>query len=125
TKKRRAIREQTLRGLASALGLSHESELTADPLTLYKEFVVQNNAFVDFRGLALNQAEPLRLEKVFVPVRAVPCVNFRNENGCDRHAPHSSVSDEIEREVTVAQCLHRKCRVLLRGEPGSGKTTSL
>jgi len=134
TKDRAEVRGKTLLGLIRALKLPDESALLDDPLTKYKEGVAEDNAQLDFRGLGLPAANPLFLDELFIPVRVrrSPTPLSDSQNCGDQTSPALPDSsrtclppEEEGRDLKVAECLCRYHRLLVRGEPGSGKTTTL
>jgi predicted nucleotidyltransferase/transcriptional regulator with XRE-family HTH domain len=120
------VRDKTVQGLAQALGLPDESLLSPDPLVGYKEAVADEHADLEFRGLALPTAEPRTMDEVFVPIRVVPILERERDHDC-QPATAESEQEPIEEsdKLTVAHCLALHRRVLIQGEPGSGKTTAL
>ncbi len=122
------VRDRTAKGLAQALRLPDESLLSPDPLVGYKQAVANENADLAFRGLGLPTTEPRSMDEVFVPVRLVQIPERKREHDHDcQPAMVESDDGPIKEsdELTVADCLTLHRRVLIRGEPGSGKTTSL
>ena len=94
----------------------------------YKQAVANENADLAFRGLGLPTTEPRSMDEVFVPVRLVQIPERKREHDHDcQPAMVESDDGPIKEsdELTVADCLTLHRRVLIRGEPGSGKTTSL
>jgi predicted nucleotidyltransferase/transcriptional regulator with XRE-family HTH domain len=132
-KDRAEVRGRTLQGLARALKLPDENVLGEDPLAGYKALVTEEHAHMDFCGLGLPAAEPRLLDDLFVPVRARRVAEPDHDEGCELTPPGKDgetpeprvVAEKDSGEGTVAECLFRYRRLLLRGEPGSGKTTSL
>jgi predicted nucleotidyltransferase len=131
-KDRAEVRGRTLQGLVRALKLPDENVLGDDPLAGYKALVADEHARLDFRGLGLPVTEPRLLDDLFVPIRVRQVTGPKHGEGCGS-APlgegveqaEPTLSAEEFGELTVAECLLRHRRLLLRGEPGSGKTTSL
>jgi predicted nucleotidyltransferase/transcriptional regulator with XRE-family HTH domain len=120
------VRDKTVKGLAQALRLPDESLLSPDPLMGYKQAVADAQADLTFRGLGLPTTEPKTMDELFVAVRVVRTPE--REHGHDCELPTAEAEDEpIEEsdELTVAHCLVLNRRILIRGEPGSGKTTAL
>jgi predicted nucleotidyltransferase/transcriptional regulator with XRE-family HTH domain len=120
------VRDKTVKGLAQALLLPDESLLSADPLMGYKQAVADEYAELTFQGLALPTTEPRSMDEVFVPIRVVRLPDREHDHDCQPAAA------EIEHEpieesdaLAVAHCLALHRRILIRGEPGSGKTTAL
>src|SRR5262245_42819390 len=127
------VRGATARGLVRALKLPDESVLREDPLIGYKAFVADEYARLDFRGLGLPAAEPQSFDELFIPLRARLAPMSNHSEGCATdtsargggEAERGLPAQADSREPTVAECLVRHRRLLLRGEPGSGKTTAL
>jgi predicted nucleotidyltransferase/transcriptional regulator with XRE-family HTH domain len=120
------IRVKTAKGLARALRLSDESLLAPDPLLRYKEAVADDNADLTFHGLGLPTTEPRSMDELFVPIRVVHRPDRDRDRECQPSAADTAekLSEESD-ELTVAQSLALHRRVLISGEPGSGKTTAL
>jgi len=120
------VRDRTVKGLAQALRLPDESLLSPDPLVGYKRAVADEHADLAFRGLGLPTTEPRSMDDVYVPIRVVRIPE--REHGHDCQLPTGETEDgpiKESDELTVAHCLALHRRVLIRGEPGSGKTTAL
>ena len=120
------VRDRTVKGLAHALRLPDESLLSPDPLVGYKQAVADENADLAFRGLGLPTTEPRSVDEVYVPIRVVRMPERERDHDCQ---PPTAETEEgpIEEsdELPVAHCLALHRRMLIRGEPGSGKTTAL
>jgi predicted nucleotidyltransferase len=120
------VRERTVKGLTQALLLPDASLLSPDPLVGYKEAVADEHVDLTFRGLGLPTTEPRSMDDLYVPIRVVRMPDREHDRGCD---PATAESEDrpIEEpdQLTVVQCLALHRRVLIRGEPGSGKTTAL
>ncbi len=126
------IRNRTVKGLAQALRLPDESLLSPDPLVGYKKAIADETADLAFHGLGLPTTQPRSMDEVFVPIRLVPMQD--RERDCQ---PPTAETDEkpiaeseellIEEsdDLRVDQCLAWRRRVLITGEPGSGKSTAL
>src|SRR5262245_11457035 len=127
------VRSETLRGLVRALRLPDESALQEDALAGYKAVVAAEHACLDFRGLGLPATEPRPLDDLFVPARVHRVLDPNSNKACDlartgngaEIAQTSLTTEEDVSELALAQCLARWSRLLLRGDPGSGKTTAL
>jgi len=126
------VRDRTVRGLAQALRLADESLLAPDPLEGYKQAVADDNADLAFRGLGLPTTPPRSMDEVFVPIRLVRMPD--REHDCQPstiETEEKSIKESAELPVeeseslTVAQCVGSHRRVLMIGEPGSGKSTAL
>src|SRR5438876_9031618 len=120
------VRERTARGLSQALRLADESLLSPDPLVGYKEAVADEHADLTFRGLGLPTAEPRFMDDLYVPIRVARMPDREHNHECQ--PPAAETEDrpyEESDQLTVAHCLALHRRVLIRGEPGSGKTTAL
>ncbi len=126
------VRDRTVKGLAQALRLPDESFLSPDPLEGYKRAVADENADLALRGLGLPTTEPKSLDEVFVPIKLVRMPD--REHDCQLSTaeteeipieePEQLPVEESE-DLPVAQCLAVHRRVLIIGEPGSGKSTAL
>ncbi|HTU22986.1 MAG TPA: HEAT repeat domain-containing protein [Gemmataceae bacterium] len=120
------VREKTAKGLARALRLPDESLLAPDPLVGYKEAVADAHADLTFRGLGLPTAAPRSMDELFVPLRVVRTPDGERDRSCQPPPVETDEKPVAEtEELTVAQCLSLHRRVLISGEPGSGKTTAL
>jgi predicted nucleotidyltransferase len=126
------VRSKTVQGLVRALKLADPSLLWGDALVGYKARVAHEHSTLDFRGLGLPITEPRPLDDLFVAVRVrrVPqlkpdkdCGAAPTENGADS-ADSARPAEELG-GVPLGECLTQHGRLLLRGEPGSGKTTAL
>jgi predicted nucleotidyltransferase/transcriptional regulator with XRE-family HTH domain len=116
------VRDKTVKGLAQALRLPDENLLSPDPLMGYKEAVADEHADLTFRGLGLPTTEPRSMDDHYVPIRVVRMPDQERDHDCQ---PPPAETEEKPIELTVAHCLALHRRVLIRGEPGSGKTTAL
>jgi predicted nucleotidyltransferase len=120
------VRPKTAKGLARALRLPDESLLAPDPLVGYKEAVADEHADLTFRGLGLPTTEPRSMDELFVPIRLAGPSDRDPDRDC-----HPAMRDTEERPIeepvglTVAESLALHRRILISGEPGSGKTTAL
>jgi predicted nucleotidyltransferase len=120
------VRDKTVKGLAHALRLPDESLLSADPLMGYRQAVADEHAYLAFQGLSLPTTEPRSMDEVFVPVRLVRLPDREQGHDCQPAAAESELEPTEESdELTVAHCLTLHHHILIRGEPGSGKTTAL
>lgn len=120
------VRDKTAKGLARALRLPDESLLALDPLVGYKEAVADAHADLSFRGLGLPTAEPRPMDELFVPIRVVRRPEGESDRDCHPPPAENEEKSFAETEVlTVPQCLSIHRRVLISGDPGSGKTTAL
>ncbi|HEY7427245.1 MAG TPA: NACHT domain-containing protein, partial [Gemmataceae bacterium] len=120
------VREKTAKGLAQALRLPDESLLAPDPLVGYKEAVADEHADLTFRGLGLPTVEPKSMDELFVPVRVVRKPDRERDRDCQPPTVETEEKPIAETEnLTVAQCLSLHRRVVISGEPGGGKTTTL
>ena len=120
------VRDRTVKGLVQALRLADESLLSPDPLAGYKKSVADDNADLSFAGLGLPTTDPKSMDDVYVPVKVVSVFERKHDDAC----PPSS--DDLKdwpikesAELKLYDCLTKHRRVLVRGEPGSGKTTAL
>ncbi len=119
------VREKTAKGLARALRLPDESLLAPDPLSRYKKAVADEYADLTFRGLGLPTTEPRSMDELFVPIRLVRRPSPDHGRECQPSATDGDDKPmEESDERTLPQCLALR-RLLISGEPGSGKTTAL
>jgi predicted nucleotidyltransferase/HEAT repeat protein/transcriptional regulator with XRE-family HTH domain len=120
------VRESTVKGLARALRLPDASLLSPDPLVGYKSAVAEEHAKLTFHGLGLPTTEPRLMDDLYVPIPVVGIPNQERGHDCQLAAAETEDAPIAGRDkLTVAQCLALHRRVLIRGEPGSGKTTAL
>jgi transcriptional regulator with XRE-family HTH domain/predicted nucleotidyltransferase len=111
-----SVHERTLIRLAQVFRLPAQELLLSDPLQTYKNFVAQSHQELDFRGLAVASFRPISLDDLFVPVRLRPDPADRDD---------ISQLREPCFELPLKHWLTGYRRILVRGDPGSGKTTSL
>lgn len=120
------VRDKTLKGLVQALRLADASLLSPDPLARYKQAVAEEHADLSFAGLGLPTADPKSMDEVFVPIRVVQDPEKNREEDCPPAVLESEGAFiEEPEDRTIQDCLALHRRVLIRGEPGSGKTTAL
>ncbi len=120
------VRETTLKGLTQALRLSDESLLSPDPLVGYKQAIAEEHNDLTYCGMGLPNTEPRLLDEVYVAIRVFRVPEREDDHDCQ---PLMFDSDdglnEGSEELTVDHCLALHRRILIRGEPGCGKTTAL
>jgi predicted nucleotidyltransferase len=120
------VRQKTVKGLTRALRLSDASLLSPDPLVGYKDAVAVEHADLTFRGLGLPTTEPRTMDELHVPIRVARVPDGEYDRDCQPSMVESENRPiEGSDHLTVEQCLALHRRVLIRGEPGSGKTTAL
>jgi predicted nucleotidyltransferase len=127
------VRRGTLQQLIRALKLPDVNALVPDPLAGYKARVAEEHSHLDFRGLGLPATEPRLLEDLFVPIRVRRVLERNHDQGCGTAAVEKAAemtepsvpAEEAPGRQTLHESLVRYRRLLLRGEPGTGKTTSL
>jgi len=119
------VRERTIKGLIHALQLPDGSFLSPDPLSGYKQAIADEFSQLTFRGLGVP-SEPRWLDDVYVPIRVVRISDREDRHNC-RPVTTDVEDGPVEQpdRLTIHECLTSNRRVLLRGEPGSGKTTTL
>jgi transcriptional regulator with XRE-family HTH domain/predicted nucleotidyltransferase len=131
----RSVREPTLRQIARALAVSvDEITINGDnACKSYKRFLTKRYGALDFRGCSLTNVWPLALRSMFVPLRVSgegSGPETDSECGEARIKPfHDCYSEMNVRSIVpgsaLIECISRYDRIYLKGEPGSGKTTSL
>jgi predicted nucleotidyltransferase/transcriptional regulator with XRE-family HTH domain len=120
------VRDRTVQGLAQALRLPDASLLSPDPLLGYKEAVAAEHADLTFRGLGLPTTEPRAMDDLYVPIRVIHRPDQEQDHECQTQHPDDEVEPlEESDKLTVLDCVALHRSVLIRGEPGSGKTTAL
>lgn len=119
------VRDLTVKGLVQALRLADESLLLPDPLAGYKKAVADDNADLSFAGLGMPAADPKCMDDLYVSVKVIPVCESQHEDSCSPSADESEDTPVEESELKVEDCLLLRRRVLIQGEPGSGKTTAL
>ena len=119
------VRDRTVKGLVQALRLGDESLLSPDPLAAYKKAIADENAHLNFAGLGLSGTDPKSMDDVYVPVKVIPLCERSHDDGCLTSADEMEDAPIEESQLKVEECLLLQRRVLIQGEPGSGKTTAL
>ena len=131
----RSVRESTVRQIAQALDVSSDEIVIDgdDSSKLYKSFLTKRYGTLDFRGCSLTNVWPLALRSLFVPLRVRgESSGPENDNECGQtkvKAFHDCYSEmgggSMVAGSALLDCISRYDRIYLKGEPGSGKTTSL
>ena len=119
------VRNRTAKGLVQALRLADESLLSPDPLAGYKKAVADDQADLSFAGLGLPATDPKSMDDVYVSVKVMPVCESKDEAASSPSANESKDTPIEESELKVEHCFLLQRRVLIQGEPGSGKTTAL
>ncbi len=126
------VRERTVKGLVHALRLPDELLLSPDPFVGYKEAVADENVDLPFHRSGLSATEPRSMDEVFVPIRLVPmqdrerdCQLATDETDEKPIAESEELPIEVSEHLPVDHVLAWHRRVLIIGEPGSGKSTTL
>jgi len=127
------VRDRTVKGLAHALRLADESLLSPDPLSGYKQAVADAYAYLTFRGLGLPTTEQRSIDELYVPIRVKRIPESEEFRDCDpatdetETTPVSRAIEPIQEQDSLSfdDCLRLHRRILIKGEPGSGKTTTL
>lgn len=126
------VRDRTVKGLTRALRLPDENLLSPDPLVGYKRAVARDNGDLLLPRLRLPTTAPRSMDEMFVPIRLVRmpdrdhhCQSLAAETDEEGIAASEEPALDESEELSVAQCLDLHRRVLITGEPGSGKSTVL
>jgi transcriptional regulator with XRE-family HTH domain len=126
------VQESTAKRLAGALDVSVD-EIAIVNANSYREFIKELYETLDFRGCSLTQVCPLPLKSLFVPLRVRGEEPSWERNGdCEetriklfRDCHSEMTGSSFVSGLALDECVNRYDRVYLKGEPGSGKTTSL
>jgi len=120
------VRERTLQRLADALEVSGEALVEGGRLSQYKQWLAEETGTIDFRGFGLPSADRRPISDVFVDVDLVDrgvdspggaCLGSESSCGGSARAP--------VQPIPATECIRTQDRVVVLGDPGSGKTTVL
>ncbi len=117
------VQDRTSEKLARALGLN-ETALDAHGVEKrYLRAVAQACQHLDLTGLAVVDAvQPLAIDRAFAP----PQLRKLNAacDGCLQHSRPAGRVQRAKQEYSLSDALNHR-RILLLGDPGAGKTTTL
>ena len=127
---RKKVRAATAEGLANALRVRLSDLCDDDELEQYRRVVAEEFSRVCFRGLGIPWALQQRINDLFVDPKVYEVLG----ESCERaeRRPRSTVQG-VKRThgfrgadaIKATDCVRLRDRVVLLGDPGSGKTTIL
>ena len=116
------VRESTVNRLAQALGLDSADLVVRGRLQRYRDWILEEHGFVDFRGLGMPQFQKQPIDDIFVE----PDVVYRdNEDDCDRGLGPVRWQEHLGPPVKASEAILNEDRIVVIGHPGNGKTTLL
>ena len=122
------VRAATAKGLAIALGIEISDLCDRDDLEQYRRVVAKEFSRVCFRGLGMPWAIGQQINDLFVDPRVCEVSREKSEPN-DTH-PRSTVRGVTRTQlpssadaIKATDCIRLRDRVVLLGDPGSGKTT--
>jgi transcriptional regulator with XRE-family HTH domain/predicted nucleotidyltransferase/energy-coupling factor transporter ATP-binding protein EcfA2 len=120
------VRNKTVERLALALSVNANDLALGGRIRVYRESVSKEYANVDFRGFGMPEFKPQPISEVFVDPEVVEVAKKDDRDQCSDAGPESkrSESNPTVRQVAT-EAIRSQDRVVVIGDPGSGKTTML
>ena len=117
------VREKTWLSLSRALGVDPASLTVGGGLQKFRECTADDLGSVDFRGIGMPMYQWQSIDAVFIEPDVVPEKSSLGDAcGFDEGTPSL---DGRRPPVLVTEAIRGQDRIILLGDPGSGKTTVL
>ena len=120
-----AVRPQTLQRLAKAVGVEASELTSGGRLQVFRQWVASEQGFVDFRGIGMPRHERQPIDAVFVEPDVAA-----NDVACEDECVVGGRNGVRRRPTTIppklaSAAIRSQDRLVLLGDPGTGKTTLL
>src|SRR3989304_154323 len=119
------VREQTLNSLATALEVNPIELAAGGKLNLYRKWVADQHEFVDFRGIGLPLNHKQRIEDIYVEPDVILEKKLSDHQCLEGKNQSFGNARRLSPPTPVTEAIQTNDRIVLLGDPGSGKTTVL